>query len=409
MRGKLPIVLIFLLVACSAFAIAQTGTFSIDRETISNYIVLASDVANYKITVTNDLGADEHFRISFPDEGLWTIMTGPEISYKMTGFDLAAGETKEISVSVRPKAEAIEGGYLNINTRYEIKYEVIAEAAAIKRTDFITVYYGPKFERPSYPAVIIADIEMPAKVDPRQGLEIRVHLKNRNPLNITALDIFLKSDLVNQHVTVDLGPIEEKTVIINQPLDPLESPKKDNLTVSVEYQGKTVQTSQETFEILAYSQFEEKESLKRDNFYKTTTSLEYRNNGNVKKEENVTHEFSFMKALFATTNPKGTLINQGGKTMISWNLELSPNETTTIKIVENYLPIIIIILVALATFIVLKMLRGPVTAVKQVGLISKKEGGIGGLKVVLKVKNTSGSTIHELEVVDSVPNIVEID
>lgn len=412
MRGKVIFgaILFLLLFGSIAYAQAAEG-IDISRKTLesSNYIKTLDDIARYELTITNNLPAKDHFRISFLDESLWTILTSPEISYKLSGFDLDPGESITFTITIRPKPQAIANGYLNLNTRYLIDYEVLAEEAKAKQSDYVTLYYGPGFSKPRYPAVVLAEIEMPSKIDPRQDLEIRVILENRNPLNITALNIDLKSELITHHEVVSLGPIEEKTVLIPLSLDPLQEPMSDTLEVSISFEGENIQTDKHPYEIIAYSQFEEKQEKERETFYKTITHLSFRNNGNIEKVETVSHPVSWFETIFMTAEPKATMAKLDGKRYLTWQLQLAKDETKTIKLTKNYLPLLIILLLAILAYVAVRLMKGVVSVHKQAVLLAKSEGGISGVKVILKIKNVSSKPVHEVEVVDSVPNIVEID
>jgi hypothetical protein len=158
-----------------------------------------------------------------------------------------------------------------------------------------------------------------------------------------------------------------------------------------------------------YSQFEETSSVAKPAFYKVETSYNFRNNGNVMKTETVYEPISILKTLFLSTEPKAELVRQDGKSYLAWSLQLRPNETQVVKVTENYLPLLIFVLVVLAVILVIALMRGPITVNKTATLIAKQEGGIGGLKVVIRIKNHTKVMMRELEVVDSVPNIVAVD
>jgi hypothetical protein len=92
-------------------------------------------------------------------------------------------------------------------------------------------------------------------------------------------------------------------------------------------------------EIIPYSQFEETDSTEKNTFYKTTTLLSYRNNGNVEKTETVSYPTSFPATLFTHTEPKAQLTKSDGKSYMSWELNLGPDEIREVKVVVDYLPL----------------------------------------------------------------------
>jgi hypothetical protein len=408
MRGRWIVFLIALALLAAipmAQAAGTTDNIRINIKAVSSSI-FADEVATYDVTITNLFDFPDHFRLAFSDDVEWTIQTDP-LSYKLSGFDLRPGESATFRVNIQANPAA----YLP-NRQYRIMMTVRAVAAEKLAEEIIQISYGLTGGR-QYPAMVSFQIEMADKIDPRQGIEARILLKNLNPLNITALDINFNSFLVNQHIVEPLSPkginSGESIIIFKQSLDPLETPKKDNLVVTISYNGEVLDTKSKGFEIISYSQFEESQETMRNSFFKTTHLLTYRNNGNVEKTEKVTFRLPFLQTLFAHSDLKSKLSWTGGKSFLSWDLKLMANETRIIKVTVDYLPLLILVALIIVVFAVYTLTKSPVTMVKGAKLLAQREGGIAGLKIVIKLKNLSKTVIHDLEVVDSVPNIVEID
>ena len=406
MRGKWIVFLaFFMLLASAALALeaGETKNIEISIKPVNNSI-FGNEIATYDVTIANSFDFDDHFRLSFSDDVEWVIQTDP-LNYKLTGADIKEGRSITFRVTIQSNPVAIMP-----HRQYTILMTVRGESSQKWATGIFVVRYGPQFVGgKSYPAVLTADIEMPDKIDPRKGIEARIHLKNFNPLNITGLDIYFNSRLVNQHLIESIGPRESKTIVFTQTLNPQESPKKDTLIVNVAYNGEVLDTASKEFEIVSYSQFEETKEIKKNAFFKTTTLLGYRNNGNVEKTETVRYEVSFPQTLFTHSDLKSKLVSEDGKSYLTWDLKLGPNETKNIRVVVDYLPLLILIVLMIAVLIGYLAIKSPISIAKHAQLLSKKEGGIAGLKVVLRIKNHSKQAIHDLEVVDSVPSIVDID
>ena len=395
---------VFLLLSPIVLAqvISQPSEILIDIKPIRDAIS-AGDVAVFNVTITNEMSYDDSFRIRFSNDVEWTILTEP-LKYKFSRFDLAVGESANFLVKIRA-SPAAGLGY----NQYIIGMVVSAEVTKKEATSHLTIGYGPQFLTPKqYAALIVARVDVPEMVDPRGAMLIKLNLKNKNPLNISGLDIFLKSLVVDQKMTIDLMPLEEKTLYITQELNPLESPKQDVLVVEIVRQNATLVRLEKSFEVISYSKFDtttkERKAL-LENIY----LIQVINNGNYKTTNNVKHQTTFLKSVFTQTEPMARLVKEDGKRYIEWTLELGPNEKTQLSVVENYWPIVYIGALVFAVFILYYLLRSPIVVRKDSIIVATSEGGIAGLKIVLTIKNRTNRIIRDLKIVDSVPNIAVVD
>lgn len=393
---------VLLLANLTLAQVAEPGDVEIQIKALKDAIS-AGGVAEFNVTITNNMRFDDTFRIKFSDDVEWTILTDP-LTYKFSEFPLRVGESAKFLVKIRASPSASLG--YNV---YVIRLNVFAKATGNEQTAHLTYGYGPQFLTPKeYAALVIASVDVPAVVDPRGAMQIRVHLRNKNPLNITDLLITAKSAIVDQEVEVNLGPLEEKDVYITQELNPLESPKQDTLIIEITRAGETIVSLERGFEVIAYSMFkkttEEKKAL-----LKNTYVINVVNQGNQRTTNFIRHPTSFGKALFSGSEPDARLVKLNGNRFLEWSLELGPNESAQIRIVENYWPIVFVLLLIIVTVVLYFVLRSPIVVRKSAMIVTTKEGGISGLKIVLNIKNRSNKLVGEVKLVDSIPNIAVVD
>lgn len=209
-------------------------------------------------------------------------------------------------------------------------------------------------------------------------------------------------------MTIDLMPLEEKTLYITQELNPLESPKQDVLVVEIVRQNATLVRLEKGFEVISYSTFDTTTKERRallENIY----LIQVVNNGNYKTTSNVRHQTSFLKSVFTQTEPIARIVKADGKRYIEWTLELGPNEKAQLSVVENYWPIVYIAALVFAVFVLYYLLRSPIVVRKDAIIVATSEGGIAGLKIVLTIKNRTNRIMRDIKIVDSVPNIAIVD
>ncbi|MFH1399838.1 MAG: hypothetical protein ABIG95_07070 [Candidatus Woesearchaeota archaeon] len=389
------------LLLTATYAIAQ-DEIVVESRAIRDAIS-AGDTALFNITVSNNGRFDDSFRLSFSNDVEWTVLTDP-LRYKLGAFNLNVGE----SVSFLVKIRAAPSAALNYN-QYAIAMEVRGKGSKMIATEIFTLGYGPQFLTPKqYAALVIATLDVPEKIDPRAGIPIKIFLRNRNPLNISDLEIEANSALVSQKTFTHLEPLEEKTIVFHQELDPLQSPVRDILVVTVVRQNVTLVRLEKTFDVVSYSQFEES-VVKQKGFLSTTSIISVRNNGNFIKEETVKYEVSFMQRLFTQTSQKAFWLKEDGHRYLAWHTELGPDETTEIKVVVSYLPLLFLCVLGVLVTFAYYLLRSPIVLIKNAVIVARKEGGISGLKVMLRVANRSGRKIWGVSVVDSIPKLIDVE
>lgn len=178
--------MVFLVVSSIALAqeVSQPGDILIDIKPIRDAIS-GGDVAVFNVTITNNMRFDDTFKIRFSNDVEWTILTEP-LKYKFSRFGLKVGESANFLVNIRASPSASLG-----YNQYMMGLSVEAETTGQEVRDYLTLGYGPQFLTPKeYAALIVARVDVPERVDPRGAMLIKLNMKNKNPLNISGLEIF---------------------------------------------------------------------------------------------------------------------------------------------------------------------------------------------------------------------------
>ncbi|MBS1266921.1 MAG: hypothetical protein MAG795_00890 [Candidatus Woesearchaeota archaeon] len=391
----------FIVLVLSILSINPVLGISIETEAIKSAIG-AGDNALFNITVVNDMKYDDKFSLRFSDDVKWTILTDP-LSYKFSKFDLAVGESANFLVKIRASPSAHQS-----YNQYIIGLTVKGVVTKESETAQLVIGYGPQFLSPKeYAALIVANAQVTQEVDPREDMKITVNLRNRNPLNITNLKIQAFSPLFEKETVTELGPLEEKSVVFTHKFDPGQNPVEDKVSIYISRKNSTLVSLQEIYKIVAYSQLEEQRTTKKS-FLKKVYNINYKNNGNSKTSETVAFKTTGIKRLFSKTIPDADVKKTEDGRYLVWNIDLEADEEKTMIVVENYIPLLFIFCVILIAVVLARVLRSPVEVKKGAVIISKKQGGIAGMKVLLKVKNRSKRVVRDVWIVDSVPNIAEL-
>ncbi len=257
------------------------------------------------------------------------------------------------------------------------------------------------------PTVLASASISPEAIDPREEVKIRIVLNNQNPINYTNLTVKIDSNLLKDGIYTKLEPREEKSIEIVKRLDPMTPPQDDNLVVSVFYDERViVNPIVQEFSVKEYVTQEEIE--KEQSFLKMRKGLKVLSN-NPNYKGTVKIETTLFKNLFSSTYPRAEVVQESGKDYLVWEVSLGPDKTMAIYITENYRRIVVIAVLALVAVVLYFIFRGPIVVRKGVANVGFSEGGISDAKVVVRVKNRSGSQITNIEVVDHVPHIAHVE
>lgn len=397
MRKHILYLLAILLIA--SFASAFTFEYSPSSVTIDN----TSQRAAFTVTVKNDNEQlNETIRFGAADVN-WAVQSDPLEDY-LGGVTLRPGESKQINLFFKP----VSGMSLGPK---KVELLVTSEPTGKTESKFFYINLG-RVEPPlkDYLAAVGKILDMPARIDPREKIEIRLNLENKNPKDITELMINLNSNLIKRQESTSLAPLASKNILITASLDPYTAPQTDVMRVSLIVEGKTLQPIlEEKFEIIGYSTIVEKDLEKKSSFLKTTEGKTYYNDGNVKTARNILIETNFFKRFFTSTEPEAYIVQKSNKQYLSWDLSFEPRENRQILITTDYRLLFFIILLAVLTVTLYYVFRSPVVMRKEASIVGIKEGGISELRVLIHVKNRTGTTFENLIITDKVPHIADLD
>ncbi len=395
-RGALAAVLVVMLLASMG---AAKASFLVESKPIRDS-VFWNEQATYELKVTNNEAYDDTFRIRAP-EIFWSVQSRPMHQY-FGGVDVKGRSSETVTLLINPIQYIPSGQY-----KVEVDFESINTGVA--QREFLIIEIKPSTQTAKdYMASVGKTVTMPQKTDPRNKVPVKVELINRNPKNITTLEIAAKGNTVQKKTTTQLQPLEQKSVDIELQLDPLTSPQKDTITWTFTANGNALEPDiKQTLEILPYTDMQ-KEKGDAKEFLKTTYSTTYTNKGNSAASQTVEWKTSIIERLFTNTEPKAYVISKSDGQYFLWSLSLGPQEKATVKVTKSYRPLFVLFTIAVLITALYYIFRSPVKIRKEVTVIGYEEGGISDLKVILHVKNRSRRNYDKIIISDKVPAIAHI-
>lgn len=362
--------------------------------------ITTDSAGEYNISITNGGSSIEQFRIfslNYPD---WDIYTEP-IQNPITVVVLPR-ETLAIRIKLDPLNKDIGGNYI---VPINIQATRTDEKISLKLPITVT---SPKDGLGGYIPTVLVNADIPNEIDPREKISLKFKLINKNVLNITNLVIKINSNLIHDVFDSNLGPKEEKTIERTISLDPKTPPQKDTVTIEIMKGNETIITPiVKRMEVLPYNNIQ-KEVIPKNKFLQTSKDVKFTNDGNVLYKGQAKVNTTFLRAIFTTTKPKGHLSKEGSNSYLVWDIELEPNQSIDVRVVENYWVLFLIIVIILIVVFLYLAFRTPLIIEKSASDVATKEGGIYKLKVKLHLKNRSSNPILLLEIKDRIPNLASI-
>tara|TARA_Y100000310_G_scaffold203351_1_gene203588 strand:- start:22456 stop:23886 length:1431 start_codon:yes stop_codon:yes gene_type:complete len=377
-------------------SIANASSFDVGATPINNRIVI-DEFATFKLDVKNNLAKSDEYRIyslAFPT---WDIRTDPIVN--PITLELKPGEQGSVELVVDPLKIRDIGTYqvsVNVKSKATDSFVSVPLKVTILSTSPLIGGYVP---------TVVTGVEIPEKIDPREEITIKISLNNQNVIDYPDLVVKLESDLIQETITTQLEPKGEKTLEVKVNLDPLTEPQEDQLAVTV-FKGdkKIINPIVRKIEIVEYG---DKELVKEDKRLLLTRSYyDFRSNNN-EYEGKFKVETSSFESIFSSTSPKAKVVKENGKKYFVLDVELENNRMQVV-VTKNYIPLFAVIALLIATVAGYYLLRSPLTMLKETKNITKSEGGISAMTVVLHIKNRGQNKIGGLDITDYIPGLVSV-
>jgi len=264
------------------------------------------------------------------------------------------------------------------------------------------------YEKVELPIFLISsketiDVQMnlPDEVIPGINMPFAVTFKNRANKDFENLDIFVTSPVFSDKTKLNLKAHETISTNLNFNMLASTEPGSYNLNIRV-FDGSDLKgIGVGKFTIVENPNLQEKK-ISEKGFLKTVTILSVSNEGNSEMGKRVKYDAPFFR-LFTSTDPKATLENKE----YIWDITVKPGEIVEIKIIKSYrilFAIIILIGSIVALFYYWK--KKSVIITKKLFKVREEENR-SELKILLHITNNTNNPIHNLKVIDFLPNLIK--
>ncbi|MBI5073421.1 hypothetical protein HZA99_06410 [Candidatus Woesearchaeota archaeon] len=377
-----------------------SSAFGFEVTTTSEAVIYPNETAEYTFTVINPSSSDERIEPIFGLDSKWSFETDP-LSY-LSSFTVPAKSSLSFGVRISPISELISSG------KYAISIPLRSETGEEETPDLYLYIRNPNALSDYLPSLNFL-FDAQENVDPRQTQKVRLDIVNRNPLNITSLDVILESDLYNASQTTHVDPLGTTSVVFEIQYDPHQAPTNDTLELTVVVGEKVFTPIKKQIHILPYADIVEVQYPASSFFFKTTEKAEYTNNGNADTIKQFKYPVSWFSRYFAASDPSGEIVDDQGLYYYQADVLLPLGVPVVYTYSVNYRSILwAILLIGLIAWLYYKF-RSPLTVRKEVMTLSVSKEGHMKLKILLHIKNRTLHLVDDVALEDRIPAVAEID
>lgn len=380
---------------------ADADNFDIKLDTDVNDIY-PMQTAKFYITIHNYQAMKDEFKLNFGSISGWSFTTEPV--YYLTGISVGGNESVKFPVYVMAYGATLPYGFHSFPV-----FVKSTNTGESKQHSMQILLRNPAPSAKEYLPSVNLVVDVPGKIDPREPVELKVDVWNKNPLDIKELKISIRSQLYNTDRLVHLGPLSKLTEVFNIVFEPTQAPLLDVLTVKISVGDIEFTPLKKTVEILAYKDLKE-ELFVEKGLLKKKTHYTFTNNGNspaTKVFDVKRHLLGYLYTFFSSDAEKAE--DSKGNAVYRWAFTLKTAESKEIIVTNNYRYICYgIILVALGIF-GYYFFRSPLIIRKEARVLKIEDEGISHLKVLLHLKNRTNKAVDNIRVIDRAPHIAKLD
>jgi|GEM_PF-1792766 len=381
---------------------SASGDFSVQMLDSQNKIPLGGK-AVIQLLIKNNENVSRRYRLGFDNTGEWLSIGTEPVYHALTGIEVNSESDEITTIEIKAREETGYGTYFlktTISNENTMESIVILIPVGIRTTEELQGVRLPDLR---------VSMDVPTKVDPRGDNVITVYLLNKNNRDIQELTIQLESKLMgNKSVKTSLAPNEEKEVKVDMELDSLIPPQQDTIKGKVLVAGYTFTPTAKTYDIVGYNTNLNVQEKTEKGFFKTTKIIAIENQGNDEISDTIRSKKGFISGIFTKTEPESRIVEIADENYYSWYVNLKPTIKSEIRITTNYQPVFWFIVILIAALIVQYTVKSKVRITKKSASAEISEGGLSNIKILLTIKNDTNRLIKDIEVKDTIPQIVDI-
>ena len=246
-------------------------------------------------------------------------------------------------------------------------------------------------------------VSVPEKVQPGREFEVKINLESNLNTNVRDVKLVVNSEMFNEERIINFFPFQKREEVFTFTIPQLAKPDEYTLNIRTIQADFLTDSSKTLFRVMEKSDVKEKLEV-NSQFLKTTYTITKSNVGNTPVQETFDLPLNVFQKSFTSASSDASSSDSSG---LHWLFTIQPDSEYKLTVTINYQPlfagILVVVFVALLTGYLLS--RG-VTIKKEILKIKQTPDGMSELKVLLHIKNNSGKSVHNLAVIELLPNVI---
>ena len=331
------VVSLLIILSIGIVAASDSSDSGISVVPIDNQITL-SEEAQFNLVVRNNQDTTQTYTV-YGLEVLWGIDPEQKV------FIINPGDTRTIKVKVKPLGPFKPSSY-----SLKIFIDVSgagSDAPRERLTRDLEIVLYPD-EPMNYLPSFKVNIDMVENLDPREPLSIKLFLENSNPLDLSDMIVRIESDVpeFKKEVSVNLKPLEKKTVDLSVTPSPYQQPKMYTLFFVFERKGQQVKVLEKKIEVLPIVPEFTVTASGEQAFLRKFWQITILNPGNTLNTQEVKYPVSWFESFFTKGDVRFATLDE--QRYAFWEATLNPNESAAMQLVTDYRILMYILLIILA-------------------------------------------------------------
>ncbi len=387
----------------------KQGDFSIETQDLNDKVYNDNIYSNLTFTINNQLNSVQTFFLDSPRISGWNVFIDKN------NFSLKPGESSKITISYIANSNfdyltnVVSPDVIEISQNEEyigyFEFPVLIQG----KNQNVSMKFSISIDKREKPQESFS-IKMPTeKLSPISPLKYTITAENLN--SISTAEIIVKiDDKELSRFNENFSPSNSyKIYSLNIPNT--LSPNMYTAEIIVRLSEENSNSAKEWFErktinVVEYKKLEV-DTQEKTNFYMQRYDIIISNNGNTMQEYTTEIELSFISRLLFGSN--NDYVKDGNK--YSFSEELNINETKRISYFINYIPIYILLVIAviILTYFYIRKTSNPLDVETKIYDVRKVEHeGVKSMKISIGVENIKAEKIDNMRIIFRMPVYLNI-
>ena len=386
---KLLIISMFLVLFLGVVSASEFAIYEIDSTTI----IEPGEVSEYTLRISNLQSSVLNIQIQgdsfvgLPSSSLEYVRVEPSI------ITLGSHESQEVLVEIKLKEDAIT----------QKRYKTYVTATVLNKEGIEEKFNLDVFAKEPEKKISIYVKDFPETIEPGKDFIFTLRLENNVPESLNNVNVYVTSELFEDHQTIQLFETQEREMEFNFPIESTAPSGAYEFGVRVFYGDEMQGSTEEDFSISLNKDVTESiEDVAK--FLHRDITVTKTNNGNYVVGESYDLELGPIEKWFARYSIRPTYKDSVGS---HWSFNLEPGENYSINAKIDYRPLVIaLIAIIVFTLLMVYWLSKGVIVKKEVFKLKQTSEGVSDFKIMLHIKNNTNKTVKNLMLIEMLPRVI---